>query len=61
MAKFQNRVHVYWVEDEGLPMVFDADGRGTEIYPTGTIECCFLFTLNYTICRSFFFVCGKVH
>lgn len=38
VAKFQNRVHVYWVEEEGLPMVFDADGRGTEIYPTGTVE-----------------------
>ncbi|CAM8918614.1 unnamed protein product [Rhodiola kirilowii] len=33
IAKFQNRVHVYWVEG-GLPMIFDVDGRGTEIYPT---------------------------
>uniref|UniRef100_A0A7N0U9Q7 Ligatin n=1 Tax=Kalanchoe fedtschenkoi TaxID=63787 RepID=A0A7N0U9Q7_KALFE len=33
VAKFQNRVHVYGVEG-GLPMIFDVDGRGTEIYPT---------------------------
>lgn len=34
VAKFQNRVQVYGIEG-GLPMVFDIDGRGTEIYPTG--------------------------
>ncbi|XP_021889613.1 eukaryotic translation initiation factor 2D isoform X2 [Carica papaya] len=33
VAKFQNRVQVYGIEG-GLPMVFDIDGRGTEIYPT---------------------------
>ncbi|KAL9687359.1 hypothetical protein QQ045_031759 [Rhodiola kirilowii] len=36
MAKLENRVHVYWVEG-GLPMIFDVDGRGTEIYPTGRV------------------------
>lgn len=35
VAKFQNRVHVYTVEG-GLPMFFDVDGRGSEIYPSGT-------------------------
>ncbi|KAF4402327.1 hypothetical protein G4B88_003248 [Cannabis sativa] len=31
--KFQNRVIVYGVEG-GLPMFFDVDGRGTEVFPT---------------------------
>ncbi|CAL9200835.1 unnamed protein product [Musa hybrid cultivar] len=33
VAKYTNRVHVYVIEG-GLPMLFDIDGRGTEIYPT---------------------------
>ncbi|XP_021760843.1 eukaryotic translation initiation factor 2D-like [Chenopodium quinoa] len=33
LAKFQNRVLVYGVEG-GFPMFFDADGRGSELYPT---------------------------
>ncbi|CAL9203552.1 uncharacterized protein LOC135631935 [Musa acuminata AAA Group] len=33
VAKYTNRVHVYVIEG-GLPMIFDIDGRGTEIYPT---------------------------
>ncbi|XVF29815.1 hypothetical protein REPUB_Repub16aG0003600 [Reevesia pubescens] len=33
VAKFQNRAHVYAVEG-GFPVFFDADGRGSEIYPT---------------------------
>ncbi|KAJ8497848.1 hypothetical protein OPV22_008400 [Ensete ventricosum] len=32
-AKYSNKVHVYVIEG-GLPMLFDIDGRGTEIYPT---------------------------
>ncbi|KAF8412013.1 hypothetical protein HHK36_004572 [Tetracentron sinense] len=34
VAKFPNRVHVFGVEG-GFPMLFDVDGRGTEIFPTG--------------------------
>ncbi|KAJ0085815.1 hypothetical protein Patl1_07118 [Pistacia atlantica] len=33
LSKFQNRVLVYSVEG-GLPMFFDIDGRGTDIFPT---------------------------
>ncbi|RWR90294.1 eukaryotic translation initiation factor 2D isoform X1 [Cinnamomum micranthum f. kanehirae] len=33
VAKFPNRAHVYAVEGD-FPMIFDIDGRGTEIYPT---------------------------
>lgn len=33
VSKFQNRVLVYSVEG-GLPVFFDVDGRGTEIFPT---------------------------
>ncbi|XP_043687534.1 eukaryotic translation initiation factor 2D [Telopea speciosissima] len=33
IAKFPNRAHVYGVEG-GFPMLFDVDGRGTEIFPT---------------------------
>ncbi|CAL9759468.1 unnamed protein product [Musa acuminata subsp. burmannicoides] len=33
VAKYSNKVHVYVIEG-GLPMLFDIDGRGTEIYPT---------------------------
>ncbi|XP_044511134.1 eukaryotic translation initiation factor 2D isoform X3 [Mangifera indica] len=33
LSKFQNRVLIYCVEG-GLPMFFDIDGRGTEIFPT---------------------------
>ncbi|GMH17352.1 hypothetical protein Nepgr_019193 [Nepenthes gracilis] len=33
VAKFQNRVLVYGVED-GFPMFFDIDGRGSDLYPT---------------------------
>ncbi|GFS38405.1 eukaryotic translation initiation factor SUI1 family protein [Actinidia rufa] len=35
ISKFPNRVHVYGLEG-GFPIFFDVDGRGTEIYPTGT-------------------------
>lgn len=35
IVKLQNRVHVYGVEG-GFPMFFDIDGRGTEIFPTGS-------------------------
>ncbi|XP_042463100.1 eukaryotic translation initiation factor 2D-like isoform X2 [Zingiber officinale] len=33
VVKCSNKVHVYVIEG-GLPMLFDIDGRGTEIYPT---------------------------
>ncbi|KAL5982835.1 hypothetical protein ACLOJK_016912 [Asimina triloba] len=33
VAKYANRAHVYGVEG-GFPMIFDVDGRGTEIFPT---------------------------
>ncbi|WOL03405.1 hypothetical protein Cni_G12125 [Canna indica] len=33
VAKYTNRVHVYSIEG-GIPMLFDIDGQGTEIYPT---------------------------
>ncbi|MFQ6627590.1 hypothetical protein Gotur_005828 [Gossypium turneri] len=33
VSKFQNRVHVYGVEG-GVPLFFNVDGRGSEIYPT---------------------------
>lgn len=33
--KFPNRAHVYGVEG-GFPMLFDIDGRGSEIFPTGS-------------------------
>ncbi|KAK1288310.1 hypothetical protein QJS10_CPB19g00220 [Acorus calamus] len=33
VAKFPNRAHLYGIEG-GFPMIFDVDGRGTEIYPT---------------------------
>uniref|UniRef100_A0A1D1XK90 Eukaryotic translation initiation factor 2D n=1 Tax=Anthurium amnicola TaxID=1678845 RepID=A0A1D1XK90_9ARAE len=33
VTKFPNRVHVYGIEG-GLPMLFDIDGRGAEIFPT---------------------------
>ncbi|EHA8589753.1 eukaryotic translation initiation factor 2D [Cocos nucifera] len=33
LAKYPNRVHVYGVEG-GFPVLFDIDGRGTEIFPT---------------------------
>lgn len=33
VIKCSNKVHVYVIEG-GLPMLFDIDGRGTEIYPT---------------------------
>ncbi|XP_042495319.1 eukaryotic translation initiation factor 2D [Macadamia integrifolia] len=33
IAKFPNRAHVYGVEG-GFPILFDVDGRGTEIFPT---------------------------
>ncbi|URD76901.1 Translation initiation factor SUI1 [Musa troglodytarum] len=33
VAKYSNKVHVYVIEG-GLPMLFDIDGRSTEIYPT---------------------------
>ncbi|CAL9072001.1 unnamed protein product [Musa textilis] len=33
VAKYSNKVHVYVIEG-GLPMLFDNDGRSTEIYPT---------------------------
>ncbi|KAJ8497850.1 hypothetical protein OPV22_008402 [Ensete ventricosum] len=35
-AKYSNKVHVYVIEG-GLPMLFDIDGQGTEIYPTGIL------------------------
>ena len=35
IVKLQNRVQVYGVEG-GFPMFFDIDGRGTEIFPTGS-------------------------
>ncbi|CAI7804409.1 unnamed protein product [Closterium sp. NIES-53] len=34
VTRLLNRVLVYGLEN-GLPMLFDCDGRGTEIYPTG--------------------------
>nr|CAD1825289.1 unnamed protein product [Ananas comosus var. bracteatus] len=33
VAKYPNRVHVYGIEG-GFPMLFDVDGRGTEMFPT---------------------------
>ncbi|XP_078172323.1 eukaryotic translation initiation factor SUI1 family protein [Carex rostrata] len=33
VSKYPNRVHVYGIEG-GFPMLFDIDGRGSEIYPT---------------------------
>ncbi|KAL5571757.1 hypothetical protein UlMin_021354 [Ulmus minor] len=33
VTKFQNRVHVYGVEG-GFPVLFDVDGRGSQIFPT---------------------------
>ncbi|KAJ0972861.1 hypothetical protein J5N97_020820 [Dioscorea zingiberensis] len=33
LAKCSNRAHVYSIEG-GVPMFFDVDGRGTEIFPT---------------------------
>ncbi|XP_072970579.1 uncharacterized protein [Typha angustifolia] len=33
VTKYANRVHVYGIEG-GLPMLFDVDGRGSEIFPT---------------------------
>ncbi|CAI7847525.1 unnamed protein product [Closterium sp. NIES-53] len=34
VTRLVNRVLVYGLEN-GLPMLFDCDGRGSEIYPTG--------------------------
>lgn len=39
MAKFQTRVHVYAVEG-GFPVFFDIDGRGSDIFPTGSFGFC---------------------
>ena len=36
MAKLANRVCVYGVEGEP-PLLFDLDGRGNDIFPTGEI------------------------
>ncbi|XP_031473825.1 uncharacterized protein LOC116246215 [Nymphaea colorata] len=33
VAKFPNRAHVYSIEG-GLPILFDVDGRGSELFPT---------------------------
>ncbi|KAJ4761752.1 Eukaryotic translation initiation factor 2D [Rhynchospora pubera] len=33
VSKYPNRLHVYSIEG-GFPMLFDIDGRGSEIYPT---------------------------
>ncbi|XP_020253031.1 eukaryotic translation initiation factor 2D [Asparagus officinalis] len=33
LAKYPNRVYVYSIEGE-FPMIFDVDGRGTQIFPT---------------------------
>lgn len=37
MSKLPNRALVYGVVG-GYPMIFDADGRGKEIYPTGFVH-----------------------
>jgi translation initiation factor 2D len=34
VAKYPNRVLVYGIEGE-FPMLFDIDGRGHELFPTG--------------------------
>lgn len=34
VAKYPNRVLVYGLES-GVPMFFDVDGRGSEIFPSG--------------------------
>lgn len=39
VAKYPNRALVYGIEGE-FPMLFDIDGRGHELFPTGFI---FLF------------------
>lgn len=42
LAKYPNRSHVYSIEGE-FPMLFDVDGRGTEIFPTGVAS--YFYTL----------------
>jgi translation initiation factor 2D len=34
VAKYPNRALVYGIEGE-CPMIFDIDGRGRELFPTG--------------------------
>ncbi|KAK1324018.1 hypothetical protein QJS10_CPA02g00804 [Acorus calamus] len=44
VAKFPNRAHLYGIEG-GFPMIFDVDGRGTEIYPTGCMSILAVYAL----------------
>jgi len=45
LAKYPNRAYVYSIEGE-FPMLFDVDGRGTEIFPTGAISCFLVLHVN---------------
>ncbi|CAA6673188.1 unnamed protein product [Spirodela intermedia] len=50
VMKFPNRAHVYGVEG-GFPMLFDIDGRGSEIFPTGSPSLAFIRTKRGEVSR----------
>lgn len=56
VAKFPNRAHVYAVEGD-FPMIFDIDGRGTEIYPTGINYFCIRYPISIDHIPAIFNAC----